>query len=407
MLLDRPACYTDRRRHAAQLLALFARIIKTMAHSPHSRLAARLPIPLVVVSLFCAMLGLHLYQEGWFGRALAEPNGHDIDASGVLQAFFTTPSLKYPDQDWQRPPSPLLEAVLKDIDAAHTQIEVASFDFDIKELTQALLRARRRGVAIRLVVDSENLLTPEVAQQAGQLQRAGIGVRFDRREPFMHDKFLVIDGALTWLGSWNLTTNDTWRNNNNMLRFANAQLAADYANEFEQMFAGRFGTSKRSATPYPQVRVGSSRVAVYFSPEDGVAAYVLERLADSKHSIYFMTFSYTEDKISDAMIARRKAGLEVRGVFESQNAHGSGADFSRLRQGGVNVLEDGNCYILHHKVIIIDERTVITGSYNFTGSAERDNDENLVIVDDPALARLYLEEFARVYAQAEVPARCQ
>src|SRR6185436_6079146 len=114
--------------------------------------------------------------------------------------------------------------------------------------------------------------------------------------------------------------------------------------------------------------------------------------------IHFMTFSYTEDKISDAMIAKTKAGLVVRGVFETQNAGGSGADFGRLKAGGVDVLQDGNCYILHHKVIVIDERTVITGSYNFTNSAERDNDENLVIVDDPNLARAYLDEFERAYA---------
>ena len=46
----------------------------------------------------------------------------------------------------------------------------------------------------------------------------------------------------------------------------------------------------------------------------------------------------------------------------------------------MDVLEESNCYILHHKVIVIDARTVLTGSYNFTGSAEKDNDENLVIV---------------------------
>ncbi len=191
-----------------------------------------------------------------------------------------------------------------------------------------------------------------------------------------------------------------------MLRFASRQLAADYTNEFEQMFAGRFGTSKRSATPYPQVRIGSTRIEVYFSPQDGVAKHVLQRLAAAKRSISFMTFSYTEDTISDAMIAKVEAGLTMRGVFESQNARGTGADFNRLKQGGVDVLEDGNCYILHHKVIVIDERTVITGSYNFTGSAEKDNDENLVIVDDSALARAYLDEFQRVYAQAEAPTRC-
>ena len=120
-----------------------------------------------------------------------------------------------------------------------------------------------------------------------------------------------------------------------------------------------------------------------------------------------MTFSYTADTIAEAMVAKVKAGLAVRRVFETQNASGSGADFNRLQQGGVDVLEDGNCYILHHKVIVIDERTVITGSYNFTSSAERDNDENLVIVDDPNLARAYLDEFQRVYAQAQAPTRCR
>jgi phosphatidylserine/phosphatidylglycerophosphate/cardiolipin synthase-like enzyme len=173
-----------------------------------------------------------------------------------------------------------------------------------------------------------------------------------------------------------------------MLRFASSQIAADYTNEFEQMFAGRFGTSKRSATPYPQVRLGSARVEVYLSPEDGVAKHVLERLNAARRSIHFMTFSYTADTTAEAMIVKAKAGLVVRGVFESQNARGTGADFNRLKAGGVDVLEDGNCYILHHKDIVIDERTVITGSYNFTSSAEKDNDENLVIVDDPNLARL-------------------
>jgi phosphatidylserine/phosphatidylglycerophosphate/cardiolipin synthase-like enzyme len=145
-----------------------------------------------------------------------------------------------------------------------------------------------------------------------------------------------------------------------MLRFASREIAADYTHEFDQLFAGRFGRSKRSATPYPQVQLGSTRVEVYFSPQDGVAKHLHQRLAAAKKSIHFMAFSYTADTTAEAMIARVKAGLSVRGVFESQNAGGSGADFNRLKQGGVDVLEDGNCYILHHKVIVVDERTVIT-----------------------------------------------
>jgi phosphatidylserine/phosphatidylglycerophosphate/cardiolipin synthase-like enzyme len=358
------------------------------------------------------LLAIYLYQSSRLQQlaahaaaqvGLAQPQPH----SSAIRAFFTTPTLVYPDTPQQRPASPLLSAVLADLNAARVSVDLAVFDFDIPAMADALLRAAARGVAVRLVVDSENLDTPEVSEQTGILQHAGIAVRFDRREPFMHNKFIVVDGAVAWMGSWNMTDNDTWRNNNNMLRFASRQVAADYAREFQQLFDGRFGTAKTSATPYPRVHVGKTNIEVYFAPEDGVAKYVLQRLATAKRSIHFMAFSYTSSAIADAMVAQAQSGMPVHGVFERQNAGGTGSAFSRLRQGGVDVLEDGNCYILHHKAIIVDERTVITGSYNFTNSAERDNDENLVIVDDPALARAYLDEFARVYAQAQAPTRCR
>ena len=376
---------------------------------PTSRRGA--PIGVVLLALLLP-LTIFLYQSGQLQQLAA----HAAAQAGLAQpkpqpaamrVFFTTPALVYPDAPHQRPVSPLLVAVLADLDAARTSVDLAAFDFDIPAVTDALLRADKRGVLVRLVVDSENLTTPEVSEQTGRLQRAGIEVHFDRREPFMHNKFVVVDAAVAWMGSWNVTDNDTWRNNNNMLRVASRQVAADYAREFQQLFEGRFGTGKSSATPFPRVRVGGAQIEVYFSPADGVAKYVLQRLAAAKHSIHFMTFSYTSSAIADAMVAQSQAGLPVRGVFESQNAGGTGSVFGRLRQGGVDVLEDGNCYILHHKVIVIDQQTVITGSYNFTNSAERDNDENLVIVNDPALARAYIEEFELVYAQAQSPTRCR
>jgi phosphatidylserine/phosphatidylglycerophosphate/cardiolipin synthase-like enzyme len=382
---------------------------------PRRRIGQRRVSTGVVILLLLGLMLVYFYRSGMLrelgARAdqpatLAESRAPGADAND-LQVFFTTPTLAYPDKPAQRPRSPLLLAVLADIDAARTSVDLASFDFDIVEVTNALLHARQRGVAVRLIVDSENLDTPEVSEQTGRLQSAGIPVHFDRREPFMHNKFIVVDSAIIWTGSWNVTTNDTFRNNNNMLRFASRAITADYSAEFAQMFAGRFGTSKTSATTHAPVRVGGARVVVYFSPEDGVAQYVLAQLKAAKTSIRFMTFSYTAAPIAAAMLERAQAGLTVRGVFETQNAAGTGAVFGRLKAGGVDVLTDGNCYILHHKVILIDEHIVITGSYNFTSSAERDNDENLVIIDDPALARAYLDEFQRVYAQAQTPGRCR
>lgn len=324
----------------------------------------------------------------------------------AVQVFFTTTSLVYPDKPASRPSSPLLEAVLSDIGGARTSIDIATFDFDIPQITDALTKAKKRGVKVRMVVDSENLETPEVAEQTGKLKKAKIPITLDNREPFMHNKFIVVDGAITWMGSWNLTDNDTFRNNNNTIRFVDDQISAAYTQEFEQMFGGKFGVKKKSNAPHPNVTIGKTKVELYFSPKDGVAKYVLKRLEQAKRSIRFMTFSYTSDPIADAMLAKEKAGLKVQGVFEAQNASGTGSEFAKLKRGDIDVLEDGNCYILHHKVIVIDDKTVITGSYNFTSSAERDNDENLVIVDDAAVAKKYVDEFQRLYKQASAPRRC-
>lgn len=325
---------------------------------------------------------------------------------GAVQVFFTTTALVYPDKPASRSAAPLLEAVQADIDAAKTSIDIATFDFDVPQLTEALTKAKKRGVKVRMVLDSENLESPEVAAETGKLKKAKIPITLDNREPFMHNKFIVLDGAITWMGSWNLTDNDTFRNNNNAIRFVSQELSEAYSQEFEQMFGGKFGAKKKSNAPHPNVTLGKTKIELYFSPKDGAAKHVLERLDGAKRSIRFMTFSYTSDPIAEAMIEKQKAGLKVQGVFEAQNASGTGSEFAKLKRGDIDVLEDGNCYILHHKVIIIDDKTVITGSYNYTASAERDNDENLVIIDDAALAKQYVDEFQRLYKQASAPRRC-
>ncbi len=374
--------------------------------------------PRSVLIVVVLLILVYLYQIGTFDRLLgqvglapARPSAAapapQSSAGTAITVFFNTPNLVYPDVPAQRGRSPLADAVTADFHAARSSIDVAAFDFDLSSLADALLQAHQRGVAVRLIVDSENLQDTNVAKETGRLQDVGIPITFQRTEPFMHNKFLVIDQAVTWTGSWNVTFNGAYRNNNNVQRFVSSEMSADYTAEFGQMFGGRFGKDKARLTRYPHVQVGTAAVEVYFSPEDGVAQHVLERLTQAQQSIRFMSFSFTSDPIADAMIAKRAAGLRVQGVFESQNANGTGSEFKRLRSGKISVLTDGNCYVMHHKVIIIDDRTVITGSYNFTNSAERYNDENLVIIDDPAVAQQYIEEFNRVYAHAQSPTRCR
>ena len=86
----------------------------------------------------------------------------------------------------------------------------------------------------------------------------------------------------------------------------------------------------------------------------------------------------------------------VQGVFDEGQLENPGGEFARMLTEGLDVRLDGNPDKLHHKVIVIDGRVVITGSYNFSVSAEERNDENVVIIFNEAVAQVYLQEVQRV-----------
>ena len=206
----------------------------------------------------------------------------------------------------------------------------------------------------------------------------------DGRGAIMHDKFIVIDGATVWTGSMNFTENDAYRNNNNCIAITSSQLAENYTREFEEMFVSdQFGPDSPANTPNPTLTIDGSRLEVYFSPDDGVLDHLLDVVDNAQESIYFLAFSFTADPLAEAIIARSQNGVTVAGVMEESQAESNiGGDYKLFITSGVKVLLDGNPRNMHHKVIIIDKQTIITGSYNFSANAENINDENLVIIRD-------------------------
>ena len=328
-------------------------------------------------------------------------------AQDNIQVFLTTPSLVYPDVAKNRPDVPLLTAFLADVGAARTSIDIAVFDIDLPALGDALVAAQRRGVAVRVVYDDENLSDARVAKLIGALQDAGVTVRSDQREPFMHEKTAVFDGTVVWTGSWNMTINDTYRNNNNMVRIVSPAMARGFRAEADQLLAGFFGVHKQPSAGNRSISAGNRRVTWSFSPQDGINAQDVALIDAARTQITFLAFSYTDPAIAQAMVRAKKRGVTVRGVMEKQNSDGTGSAFDRLRRGKVDIVVDGNCYIMHHKTIIIDDATVITGSYNFTKSAEKSNDESQIVLTDPAAVTTFLAEYDRVRTQAESPTACE
>ncbi|KXK51611.1 MAG: phospholipase [Chlorobi bacterium] len=281
---------------------------------------------------------------------------------------------------------------------ARKTIDGAFFELESKRIADALIAAHRRGVKVRLVTDSDY----ENNEEMRAVVAAGIPVIFDGRSALMHNKFAVIDGATVWTGSYNITDNCAFRNNNNGLMIRSEELAENYATEFKEMFvANSFGARSPSETPHTQVKVGSATIYNYFSPEDDIPPKILRYLSIAKKSIHFMAFNFTDGTIAEAMIEKEKAGVQVEGVIERRGAERSVME--QLQDAGITVLKDGNKYVMHHKVIIIDGEWTITGSYNFTGSAATQNDENILIIRDPSVAKKFEEEYQRVKQMAEVP----
>lgn len=336
-------------------------------------------------------------------QAMVETQALRGASGGWYQVYFSKP--RYPDDATKRSGG-LNDTLVADLDAARQQIDVASFDFDLADVAAALLRAQRRGVQVRVAVDGENLSAPQAAKVTGDLQAAGIRLFVDERPAFMHDKFIVIDGATVWTGSWNLTINDTFRNNNNMLRMVAPALAQNYSAKADDIFAGTGGPVGGSVLVNPVVTIGQARITTLFAPDDAITDAIVERIDQATQQVDILAFAFTSEPIAAATIRARERGVAVRIVMESRNTKGSGSVFPMLQRGGIDSRSDGNCYIMHHKVIIIDHRTVITGSFNFTNAAQQQNDENVLMIDDAGLAARYTEEFARVYQQALRPLRC-
>lgn len=316
----------------------------------------------------------------------------------ALQVYFTAPI--FPDKPAARKPS-LNEKFVEFMGTARQTLDLAIFQLDLPDVVQALKDAQARGVRVRLVTDVDSLKDPKEGAAFRELERGGLPVVAGNGGGIMHNKFAVADGARVWTGSWNFTANDTWRYNNNALWIESPELADAYSQLFEAMHVrGQFARQRKTGTPSLKLAIGGAGVENAFAPEHEIQARIIARIQSAAQSVDFMAFAFTDDAIAAALLERSGAGVRVRGVFETIGSETHFSEYGSLRAAGLDVHQDGNPYLMHHKVFVVDSKTVIAGSYNFTASAGESNDENMLIIDDPRVAGLYAAEFERVLAAA-------
>lgn len=135
-------------------------------------------------------------------------------------------------------------------------------------------------------------------------------------------------------------------------------------------------------------------IRIYFSPNGGCTGAILQQISRAKTEILIQAYSFTSKPIAQALLQAQKRGVAITAVLDKSNRTQKYSAATFLKNMGIPVFIDDRHAIAHNKIMIIDNRVVITGSFNFTMGAETKNAENLLIIEDmPDLTRAYRENF--------------
>lgn len=148
-------------------------------------------------------------------------------------------------------------------------------------------------------------------------------------------------------------------------------------------------------TPVASIQVGEMQP--YFCPGDGCANEMVELFHGADSSIDCAVYSFTHDQMSQALVDAKSRGVSVRVFMDDTQAGNQYSEDELLLDAGIEVRLDERSAYMHNKYCIIDDEIITTGSFNFSKNADTRNDENFLILHSSELARIYENDFNRLW----------
>ena len=250
-----------------------------------------------------------------------------------------------------------------------TKVDCALYSLTADDVIKALKEKNAR-----VIVDDDNL----------KKLKEKLNVRTDQARSLMHNKFCILDEEKVITGSFN-PTKTKQDDANNLLIFHSKILAKNYEEEFEEIWSHK----RQKSVVTGSFVLNDNLLENYFCPEDNCKDHIYYTLKSASKSIKFITYSFTDNKIGDLLLDKSK-DIEVKGIFSStQNSDFS--QYNKLKEFSKKSKK------IHDKVFIIDDETVVTGSYNPTTNGDKKNDENILIIHDKEIAKKYVSEFEKLW----------
>lgn len=351
------------------------------------------------------------------------PRGETVSLNGV-----SLPSRMFSDQ------TSISAQLIRAIDASRTSIDIAIHGLALREIGAALLRAKNRGVKVRIVMNQTHVFpekpretrTPEVQMlmdQGFELKMLRGGDMFG----IMHNKLAIFDDQVLETGSFNWThAADAWHWENAMFHAEQARIKA-YQAYWDWMWSISSRIPKQAPPrpepipeglphpglpPAPQDPArpvlfnGESFPAQAFSPF-GVSAHLVRAIDASRVSIDLANFSFTSEELRDALLRAKERGVKVRIVFDAQQ-YKYLSEMHWFFDQGFDVLlsagKSGEKGVMHNKFAVFDGAMAEAGSFNWTRNGEKNNYENAMFLDAPDDVAAFMAAFKRIRDQAWAPA---
>lgn len=141
--------------------------------------------------------------------------------------------------------------------------------------------------------------------------------------------------------------------------------------------------------------------AGFFSPGDACRDVIMNQIQSATKRINICVFTISDDLISDSIIQAHRKGTEVQIITDDDKAADVGSDIERITRMGIAVKMDKTPNHMHHKFMVVDDLSLITGSYNWTRSAAKFNHENILLTQEPGVVRSFLKEFGSLWKGME------
>ncbi len=290
------------------------------------------------------------------------------------------------------------------IKSAKSSIDYCAYNTNVTSIANELIDAHNRGVRVRVIVERQNNNSAFDGSFPFEILE-------DTNNDLMHNKFIIVDSddelnAHVVNGSMNFTRGQMEYDPNHLLIIQDQSLARAYETEFEEMWGSsdaqydlsksKFGNKKSNNTP-KNFTIGGRNCKLYFSPSDNTTFRIAETLGTADYTIDAGLLLFTSWDLRDKLKEILNQDVRVRMIVEDEE--NSSSVISQLKGlGALTEYHYGNA-IYHHKMAIIDAEnedsnpTIVTGSHNWTYTAETKNDENTMIIEDALLADLFRRAF--------------